>query len=134
VAGCRDNPSSIDCPGAKDAMEGDDAIKPCPDVNIPPEHGFDEGWCTAHIIQRQRWQKTVGDRFKFDLELFDGKGRSFYHERYMEVDAEGRLSIQSALPYTVEIMTTIEDNDFVSFCYAGQCWSCDNNDGGVHKW
>lgn len=70
----------------------------------------------------------------FDLQVFDGEGNDIYHEVHQEVDENGRISVKSMLPYTIEIQTTGEDNDFVNICYASQCFSCDDDDGGNHKW
>ncbi|SPO02608.1 uncharacterized protein DNG_05281 [Cephalotrichum gorgonifer] len=130
VLSCPDDASNMDCDGVRSALEGNIPI--CPG-SAAKKNKFEEGWCTAHIVQRQRWQGIVNDRFMFDLGVFDGKGTSIYSELHQEVDETGRFSVKSVLPYTIEIKTTVEDNDFVEICYAGQCFSCDDNDGGTHK-
>ncbi|SPO07761.1 uncharacterized protein DNG_10456 [Cephalotrichum gorgonifer] len=128
IRSCPKSTDSLDCEGVKNAL--DKGVPLCPDV--ARKHDFKEGWCTAHIIQRQRWQGAVGDRFKFDLQIWDGEGNDIYHELHQEVDEHGLLSVKSLLPYTIEIQTTGEDNDDVGICYADQCFSCDGNDGGDH--
>lgn len=65
IMSCGDeDASSLDCDGVR-SIEGD--IPLCPDV--ASKHDFNEGWCTGHITQRQRWQKGVGDRYVFSLKL-----------------------------------------------------------------
>lgn len=66
--------------------------------------------------------------------MYDGQGTEFYNELYKEVDDNGDISITSLLPWTLDIKTGPEDNDFVEICYSDQCFTCDDNDGGGHGW
>ncbi|SPO01391.1 uncharacterized protein DNG_04067 [Cephalotrichum gorgonifer] len=131
VLSCPDDPNSVNCDGAKSALD-DLKLPLCPHASPAVKSGFSEGWCTAHIVQHQRWQGVVGDRFKFSLQIFDGKGKSIYNKLYQEVNEQNVLSVWTVLPYSIEIQAGNNDKDFVNICYAGQCFSCDDNDGGAH--
>lgn len=64
--------------------------------------------------------------------MYDGAGNQFHKVQHQEVDDNGNLSIGSKLPYTLELHSGNDDADFVSFDYADQSWSCDDEDGGAH--
>lgn len=46
------------------------------------------------------------------------------------VHNDGTLSMPSKLPYMLTFQVGAEDDDYVKLCYAGDCWSCNQNDGG----
>lgn len=97
-----------------------------------PEGGYKPGWCTAHVAQYQRNEYGTGLRYAFDITLYDAEGNQIGHVQHKEVDEGGHLSMTSQLPYTLDLSSGQSDEDFVSFCYAGQCWTCDDGDGGNH--
>ena len=66
VRSCPKAADDLDCEGVKSALEKD--VPLCPDVSSKQD--FKDGWCTAHIIQRQRWQGIVGDRCVFFSIIF----------------------------------------------------------------
>lgn len=98
-----------------------------------PEPGFTPGWCTAHVNQYQRNQLRTGAKYRFDVIMYDGAGKQIGHTQREEVDDNGNLQINSRLPYGLILHSGQRDEDFVSFEYAGQSWSCDDNDGGAHS-
>ncbi|KAI0134571.1 hypothetical protein BJ170DRAFT_205328 [Xylariales sp. AK1849] len=93
---------------------------------------YNTGWCTAHITQWQRNENGVGNKFAFDMDIFDSQGDDMGSVSKQAVNDAGTLSVDSGLPYTVEVSTKTSDDDFVSICYANQCWTCDGSDGGAH--
>ncbi|SPO01756.1 uncharacterized protein DNG_04429 [Cephalotrichum gorgonifer] len=121
--------------GANTVASFEPCILSCAGSDRPDDQdcdAFTGGWCTAHIIQRQRWQKGVGNKFMFDLQVFDGAGKTIFKKGMQEVDDGGYYSVKSALPWTIELATTGEDNDPVRICYSDQCFACDDQDGGPH--
>jgi hypothetical protein len=100
--------------------------------DTPPDAGYTPGWCTAHVSQYQRGQYGTGERYAFDITLYDGAGAQIGHVQKREVDEGGYLSMTSPLPYTLDLSSGQKDEDPVSFCYAGECWSCDDGNGGAH--
>ena len=73
-------------------------------------------------------------RFKFSLTIYDGEENEIYNELYQEVNDDGVLSVNSLLPENLDIKTGADDNDYVEICYNGECFTCDENDGGGHAW
>ena len=156
IRSCGDgDPHNFDCDGVKSAQANGLAI--CPDVSGTQSSSFAVGWCTGHIVQRQRWQDGIGDRyvlslmnrryrlsprwqrltndasrFKFDIHLLDHNKNEMTMVNQKQVDENGNYSLTSPLPYTLEIKTTGEDNDPVRMCYADQCWTCPGDD--AHGW
>lgn len=61
VRSCPKTTDDLDCEGVKSVLEK--GVPLCPDV--AKKQDFKGGWCTAHIIQRQRWQGIVGNRYVF---------------------------------------------------------------------
>ncbi|KAF2635693.1 hypothetical protein P280DRAFT_473621 [Massarina eburnea CBS 473.64] len=98
-----------------------------------PEPGFTPGWCTAHVNQYQRNEYRTGAKYRFDVVMYDAAGKQIGHTQRDEVDDSGTLTVTSRLPYVLILHSGQNDNDFVSFEYAGQSWSCDDNDGGDHS-
>jgi hypothetical protein len=66
------------------------------------------------------------------LIIYDGAGNQITTVQHQEVDDEGKLSITSRLPLTLELQSGGDDADFVSFSYGDQSWTCDGSDGGDH--
>jgi hypothetical protein len=62
--------------------------------------------------------------------IYDGAGNQITTVQHEEVDDEGNLSIASRLPLTLELQSG--GDDFVSFSYGDQSWTCDDSDGGAH--
>lgn len=61
IRSCGDGDTgNFDCDGVRSAR--DMGLSLCPDVSGGQPDTFATGWCTGHIIQRQRWQNAVGDR------------------------------------------------------------------------
>ena len=58
ILSCENDPGNLDCDGVKSALEKKAPL--CPDT--ASKQDFADGRCTAHIVQRQRWQSIVGDR------------------------------------------------------------------------
>lgn len=58
IISCPDDPESLDCEGVKGAQ--DQGVPLCPETKA--KHHYEPGWCTAHIVQHQRWQGVVGDK------------------------------------------------------------------------
>lgn len=98
----------------------------------PVDGGFVAGWCTAHVAQYQRNEYGNGDKYSFDVTLYDGDKNQVGHIQKQAVDGSGHLSMSSALPYTLDLTADGGDGDPVSFCYGDECWSCDGDDGGAH--
>ncbi|KAL1595302.1 hypothetical protein SLS60_009992 [Paraconiothyrium brasiliense] len=97
-----------------------------------PAPGFTPGWCTAHVNQYQRNEFRTGARYRFDIVMFDAAKKQIGHIQREEVDENGEIHFESRLPSTLILRSGQKDEDFVSFEYAGQTWSCDNDDGGAH--
>ena len=97
-----------------------------------PAPGFTPGWCTAHVNQYQRNEYRTGARYRFDVVIYDAAGKQLAHRQGEEVREDGIIEITSRLPSVLILQAGPNDNDFVSFKYAGQSWSCDDNDGGDH--
>lgn len=60
IRSCGGTPGDFDCEGVKSARAN--GVPLCPDVSATQPDSFAEGWCTGHVVQRQRWQDAVGDR------------------------------------------------------------------------
>lgn len=58
ILSCPDDPNSLDCDGVRSARNAE--VPLCPETKS--KNYFEPGWCTAHIIQHQRWQGVVGDK------------------------------------------------------------------------
>ena len=76
----------------------------------------------------------TANRYRFSVDLYDADKKIIGRLDKVETNNEGRISMTSALPWTIEITAGTADEDFVGFCYADKCWKCDDNDGGDHKW
>ena len=64
IRSCGDGDTgNFDCDGVRSAKE--QGLSLCPDVSGTQPDSFATGWCTGHIIQRQRWQNDIGDRYVF---------------------------------------------------------------------
>jgi hypothetical protein len=98
-----------------------------------PAPGFTPGWCTAHVNQYQRNEFRTGSKYVFDVVMYDPTGKQIGHVQREEVNDNGIIEISSHLPYLLILHAGQRDEDFVRFEYAGQSWTCDDNDGGVHQ-
>lgn len=65
IRSCPEDAEKLDCEGVKNAQAK--GVPLCPDT--ARKHDFKDGWCTAHIIQRQRWQGAVGNRYALSLRI-----------------------------------------------------------------
>ncbi|GJN77347.1 hypothetical protein PLIIFM63780_000837 [Purpureocillium lilacinum] len=95
--------------------------------------GFKSGWCTAHVSQYQKNEYGVGERYAFDVIIYDAGGAQIGHAQKAAVDSTGHLSLTSKLPYTLDITVDDVDSSPVQFAYAGQLWTCDGKDASAHK-
>lgn len=64
--------------------------------------------------------------------MFDAAGAQIGHIDKTPVADDGTLAMSSKLPYLLTFKVGAYDSDPVQFCYAGECWSCDDHDGGAH--
>lgn len=94
--------------------------------------GYTPGWCTAHVVQYQRNEFGTGANFAFDVVIHDYAGEQIGHIQHASVGDDGGLSVSSRLPAMLTLHAGGNDQDFVSFAYMGQSWTCDDNDGGPH--
>lgn len=97
-----------------------------------PGTGFTPGWCTAHVAQYQRNEFGTGANYAFDVVIFDGAGAQIGHIQHAAVDNSGLLNVPSRLPNVLAVHAGQGDQDFVSFTYGAQSWTCDGSDGGGH--
>jgi len=89
----------------------------------PSNPGFKPGWCTAHVVQFQRNEYGIGDRFAFDVVLFDDAKTIVGQVQKQAVDAStGSLGVTSALPWVFVITPGQKDEDPVGFKYSDQSW------------
>jgi hypothetical protein len=100
---------------------------------IPIITSTNESQGTAHINQYQRNEFGTGDRYNFDLIIYDAQGAQIGNAHKAAVDVNGMLVISSRLPEDIIINVGTRDEDFVSVRYGDQSWVCDDNDGGAHK-
>jgi hypothetical protein len=80
------------------------------------------------------WKYRTRARYRFSIVMFDADGKQICHIQREDVDHNyDDDSMTSRLPYILEIHTGNNDNDFVSFSYGSQSWTCDDHDGGAYS-
>ena len=107
--------------------------------NIGPDAGDDykykKGTCSAHVVQYQKNELGNGNEYAFDVTIRDAAGTQIGHVQHQPINPKKgmRLSVPSKLPWTLDIIVGLVDDDFVKMAYAGQVWTCDGEDGGGHE-
>ena len=90
---------------------------------------YTPGWCTMHVVQWQRNENGVGADYAFDVLIYDADKQEIGLVSKASIDPTTKsLSVNSNLPYTVDITAAGADADPVQFKYADQSW--DSNDRG----
>lgn len=107
-----------DLPSVKNC-QGQKCVVPPP----PVESRYKVGWCGIHVTQYQKPDPSK-DSYSLEITLYDGQQNN--------IGASGKVgpkhSLTSLLPYTVEVSTSARgwDTDPVSFAYADQIWTSEN--------
>ncbi|CAJ2505382.1 Uu.00g127760.m01.CDS01 [Anthostomella pinea] len=87
---------------------------------------------TAHVVQYQKNEFGTGAKYQLEAQIFDGAGDQIGHTGKTEVDDSGFISLASKLPNQVVFQVGAVDSDPLKACYASDCWTCDDGDGGAH--
>ena len=106
--------------------------------NIGPDAGddykYEKGTCSAHVVQYQKNELGNGNEYSFDVTVRDAAGVQIGSIQHEPINPKTMsLSVKSKLPWTLEIIVGLVDDDYVKMAYAGQVWTCDEEDGGGHE-
>lgn len=83
------------------------------------------------MVQHQRGEFGVGDQYEFDVVIYDAVKKEIGNVQLAAIDGNTKsLSVTSALPYTVDIIASGDDNSPVVFKYADQTWQSGD---GTHQ-
>ncbi|KAG7001301.1 hypothetical protein G7Y79_00032g066540 [Physcia stellaris] len=88
-----------------------------------PTKRYARGYCGLHITQHQKNEFGVGRDYQFDIRLYDNNKVQIGGTNGLAIPSGQTRSLDSQLPYTLDITAGNVDRDQIGFAYAGQHWN-----------
>ncbi|KAI4159309.1 MAG: hypothetical protein L6R39_000399 [Caloplaca ligustica] len=80
---------------------------------------FVGGQCGLHVTQFQKNENGVGGSYQYDIRIFDAIQDTIGGVNRLEIPDVQTRSVDSQLPYTVEITSGLLDADPITFRWDG---------------